>query len=105
MLCGICKIEKKESDFINSKDVCYKCLYQIKKQKPAKKNAPKKCRICHAEIAIPSDSKKRNRTIFCSVECAKEGHRDQIDQHWTRRIRRWDAPQKKGHNCGLQFKN
>ena len=45
------------------------------------------CRICGKRIVHKKDAKKRQRTVFCSSECAEKGHKTQLTNHWTRKIR------------------
>lgn len=121
MLCDNCKIDRLVSDFINSKNICYKCMYRIKVEKSKenrtsesryckecgygknicyrcvyrmkleacsekKKEKSYTCRTCKCAFTPASDQKKRQRTVFCSEECAKKGHQNQLNNHWTRRI-------------------
>lgn len=88
MLCYNCKKEKLDSDFINNCNVCYKCLYRIKIEKIKKNRTPKTylCRTCGIKFLKKEKEKKRQRTIFCSFECAHKGHQEQLNNYWTRKI-------------------
>lgn len=98
MLCDNCKADKLVSDFINSKNICYKCLYRIKLEKMSKTKPekPQYCRTCGTKILHDKETKKRQRTIFCCSECAKEGHQKQLNNHWTRKIPAATSCPKKG---------
>ncbi len=82
MICQGCKIDKVESYFINGNKTCYHCIYQ-RKIKIKNKNY---CRKCGKELISDTECKKRQRTIFCSEECAQKGHVDQLNNHWTKKI-------------------
>lgn len=89
MICGNCKTDRLVNDFINNQKFCYHCEYQIKLEKTLKKRTLKRffCRICGKEITHIEDLKKRQRTIFCSDECALVGHKEMTKNHWTRQLR------------------
>lgn len=89
MICDGCKNNRLVNDFINNQNICYQCSYRKKLE-----NLPKKkgkdhyfCRYCNKEIFQEKDIKKRQRTVFCSAECAQIGHQEQTNNHWTRKIR------------------
>ena len=88
MICDECKTDRSDSDFINSKNICYKCLYRIKVENMRKSKSKKTvlCRICGAKVERKKGTKKHERRIFCSNECAKEGHQKQVNSHWTRKL-------------------
>lgn len=88
MICNNCNLDKIITDFVNNKNICYKCVYRIKIEKISVKRIERKqfCRICEKEVIHKIDVKKRQRTIFCSRECAALGHKDQINNHWTRKL-------------------
>lgn len=88
MICGNCKIDRLVSDYINNQKFCYHCIYRIKLQKNVENRTekPKLCRVCNTEIKREKSQKKRQRTIFCSEECALKGHKKQLDNYWTRKI-------------------
>ena len=88
MICDICKIDKLVSDFINKENICYKCMYRIKIAKFSEKRATKTlyCRFCNNQIVQNENEKKKQRTVFCSHECAEQGHKDQLNNHWTKKI-------------------
>lgn len=89
MICDSCKIDRLLTDFINNQKYCYRCEYREKLQKPVIKRTKKPmfCRICRKEVFHISDAKKRQRTVFCSCECAEKGHKELINNHWTRQVR------------------
>jgi hypothetical protein len=90
MFCDNCKINRLMRDFINNQKFCYHCMYRIKLQKKGATRTRKNpvCRICGKEIVIKENVKKRQRSVFCSSECANQGHKNQLNNHWTRRIRK-----------------
>lgn len=89
MICDNCKKDRLVNDFINNQKFCFHCEYQIKLSKVPKKRTPKSvlCRICHKEVIRVENLKKRQRTVFCSCECAQIGHKELSNNHWTRRVR------------------
>lgn len=89
MICDNCKIERKETDFINNQKFCYKCEYQKNIEKASKNRIRKTvtCRECGKIVNHNKELKKRQRTVFCSLECAKKGHRELSNNHWTRKFR------------------
>lgn len=89
MICNSCKTEKLISDFINRENICYKCLYREKIKKTSKKQikGPTLCRTCGKEVIHKKTEKKRQRTVFCSLRCAQKGHKLQVSNHWTRKIK------------------
>ena len=88
MICGSCKIDRLVADFINNQKFCYHCEYRIKLQKSTERRTlkPMLCRTCGKEIGHDESQKKRQRTVFCSSECAEKGHQEQLKNHWTRKI-------------------
>ena len=86
MICDSCKTDKLITDFINSANICYKCVYRQKLEKMTGKRTEKHvfCRTCDKEIINQKNLKKRQRTVFCSCECAEKGHKQQLNNHWTR---------------------
>ena len=88
MICDNCKIDKLITDFINSKNICYKCLYRLKLEKISQEQTNESffCRICGNKIIKKENEKRRQRTVFCSCECAEQGHKDQLNNHWTRKV-------------------
>jgi hypothetical protein len=88
MICINCNCEKLVSDFINSENICYKCLYRIKLNKAMENRTEKTnfCRICGKKVLRKKDLKKRQRSVFCSGDCALKGHKDQIKNYWTRGV-------------------
>lgn len=89
MICDNCKVERLITDFINNQKFCYRCEYRIKLEKSTEKRTkkPALCRTCGNEVTIESDAKKRQRTVFCSCECAEKGHKEQLNKYWTRKIK------------------
>ena len=90
MICENCKVDRLVTDFINSQEFCYHCMYRIKLEKATGKRTPKPtvCRMCEKVIITKMNQKKRQRTVFCSPECAELGHKHLLKNHWTRKIRR-----------------
>jgi len=90
MKCIECKKNLPKNDFMMGKKACYKCVYKFKTQKPPNiKKAPiNYCRTCSDEIQFDENSKKRQRNIFCSNNCALLGQREKSNNHWTRKIRK-----------------
>lgn len=86
-MCDNCKKDKLVSDFINNQKFCYQCEYRIKLEKTPKKQTPKPklCRMCDKEITHVDNLRKRQRDVFCSCECAKKGHKEMIQNYWTRK--------------------
>ena len=84
MICYNCKKERKEKDFINNNKICYLCIYRIKTEKTREKRTS--CRTCGKKVIQLENQKKRQRTVFCSNECAEKGHKNQINNHWTRKV-------------------
>lgn len=89
MICGSCKIDCLVDDFINNSNICYRCVYRKKLEKPPKKriSKPTLCRTCGKEVIHIENKKRRQRTIFCSQECAEKGHRETTKNYWTRKLR------------------
>lgn len=89
MICNSCKIDRLITDFLNKSDICYKCVYRKKTEKPLEKQTSKTpaCRMCGKEIVIIKNLKKRQRTVFCSDDCAEEGHKECNRNYWTRKVR------------------
>lgn len=88
MICDNCKKERLFTDFINNQKYCYQCTYRMKLEKSTGNRVikPQSCRSCKKEIFNNKSQKKRQRTVFCSLKCAQEGHRYQLNNHWTRQI-------------------
>ena len=86
MICVSCKIDRLIYDFINNQKFCYHCVYRLKQSKIAEKRTqkPALCRMCKKQIIRLKNYKKRQRTVFCSQECAQKGHKKQLKNHWTR---------------------
>jgi hypothetical protein len=90
MICDSCKAERFDDDFINSQNICYQCMYRLKLQKAIENRTTKRvfCRTCGEKVPANKNLKKRQRTVFCSCECAQKGHKQQLNNHWTRTIRK-----------------
>ncbi len=90
MICDNCKLERLVDDFINNQKFCYHCTYRIKTEKRTeiRKENELICRCCENKFIIDKSQKKRQRTVFCSKECAQKGHKNQLNNHWTRKIRK-----------------
>jgi hypothetical protein len=89
MICDNCKSERLVTDFINNQKFCYHCVYREKVEKSPENQTEKKrlCRTCNNEIIRKKNEKKRQRSIFCSRECASLGHKNQLSNHWTRKVK------------------
>jgi hypothetical protein len=90
MICDSCKTDRLIDDFINNQNICYQCMYRLKLEKTSEKQSsePILCRTCGEEILTKKNLKKRQRTVFCSCACAAKGHKKQLNNHWTRTIRK-----------------
>ena len=89
MICDNCKKDRIDKDFIFNQKFCYYCEYQKKRENIPKKQTKRKtlCRTCKKPVIQKKDVKKRQRTVFCSQECALIGHKELNNQHWTRKLR------------------
>jgi len=89
MICDNCKIERPIVDFIKNKKYCFRCEYRKKMEKEPEYRPLKKfkCRICGKEFSHEKNLKKRQRTVFCSQECAQKGHKELCNNYWTTRFR------------------
>lgn len=89
MICDSCKIDKLDNDFINNKNICFRCVYREKIEKIKERRTRKQCycRVCGTQVHHQQNLKKRQRTVFCSSECAKKGHKEATSNYWTRKIR------------------
>jgi len=98
MICDNCKIDRLVTDFIKNQKYCYRCEYRKKLVFCPEKKTPKKnyCRSCKKEIVPIENAKKRQRTVFCSLECAQDGHKVLTNNHWTRQLRNRIPWQPKG---------
>jgi hypothetical protein len=89
MICGSCKIDRLVTDFMYNHKFCYGCVYREKLTKTTGKrtgNCPI-CRTCNKQFTIKKNQRTRQRTVFCSHECAEKGHKKQLKNHWTRKVR------------------
>lgn len=91
MICECCKIDRLEKDFLKNQKFCFRCEYRKKVEKNIESRIPKArfCKVCGEEIFRDDGLKKRQRTIFCSEECAEKGHKFSISNHWTRKLRQY----------------
>ncbi len=89
MICDNCKKERLITDFINNQKFCFRCEYRKKLEKTLKKQTEKQvvCRVCGKAVIQKENLKKRQRTVFCSLACARTGHKDLTNNHWTRQVR------------------
>lgn len=89
MICKFCNTERRAKDFMKNQLYCYRCEYHLKVQKfiHKQRNTNVVCRTCGIELIKQENIHRRQRTIFCSEECAKEGHQNKIDTYWTNQIR------------------
>lgn len=88
MICDNCKVDRDSKDFIKNQKFCYRCEYRKKVEKSPETRNKKiiVCRMCDKEIVRKKDIKKRQRSVFCSNECALKGHKELSNNHWTRQI-------------------
>ena len=98
MICDSCQVERLVTDFINNQKICYKCMYKQKLKKSMEKRTKKKfkCRCCEKEFMQEESIKTRQRTVFCSCECAEKGHNKQVENYWTRKITNENCRPKRG---------
>jgi len=92
MFCEQCKKDHPDKDFLPKQTSCYRCVYKSKIKRCRKIDEYKFCRICNSEIFVEKDCKFRQRNVFCSIECAEIGHKDQTMNHWTKKLRSIDLP-------------
>ena len=89
MICPDCKKACDEKDFIQNQTSCFRCSYAKKKLTDSiLKEETLKCKICQKELLLDSNLKKRQRTIYCSDSCAKQGRTEMNSNHWTRKLLR-----------------
>lgn len=88
MLCAGCNTEHDCSDFYLNKNICYRCLYKQKifLLKLEEKTKEYTCRICKKKFHIDKEKKIRQRNIYCSSECSKISHKEQMTNFWTNRV-------------------
>jgi hypothetical protein len=89
MFCEKCKIDRSDKDFVNNKKLCFRCEYQEKLRKAPQMQdvrRPLFCRMCTKQIAHDESLKKRQRTVFCSLECAQKGQKELNNNYWTRKL-------------------
>jgi hypothetical protein len=76
-VCSFCNVSRVYSDYVNSSDECYKCVYARKVahiEMRSSGRTRKICKIC--ELPLPDQ-----RWTYCGDECAAEGKR--LNKHWT----------------------
>lgn len=83
MICSTCDKDRPSSDFFKQNGICYTCESRLKLQNCSNKKIL--CRSCKKEITLDKSIKKRQRTVFCSLECAKKGHKEINKNYWTRK--------------------
>ena len=88
MICDSCKIDRLKTDFLKNQKYCFRCEYRkkLKKALELRTQKIKKCRNCGKQIIRKENYKKRQRTIYCSLECAKTGHKKCMSTYWIRKI-------------------
>ena len=106
MICSNCNIDRLVSDFINNQEYCYRCVFKKKRIKSTETRTPKKlkCRHCEEEIPCKNEAGKRQRSIYCSNECARLGHEKQLNNHWTRKIPKQFSSATKGRKSWNSFR-
>lgn len=89
MICPSCNEKCEASDFLPNQDICFRCMYKAKKLAVIIEKKEKKtfCKMCKKEIVRDEESRKRQRNVYCSQECAKKGHKNTNDNFWTRKFR------------------
>jgi hypothetical protein len=89
MKCSRCACERLEKDFLLKHPYCFHCMYDLKKVKenPIKTKKIYYCLICKNEIKKHKNLKTRRRIYYCSQECAKIGHKEKINNHWSKKVR------------------
>lgn len=88
MICSNCNIDRSVTDFVKNQEFCYRCEYQKKLEKARQKRTRRVafCRVCGNEVIHKENLKKRQRTVFCSCECAQKGHKELTKNYWCRKI-------------------
>ena len=87
MICEKCLKEKEQKFFLNGQTCCFSCVYQMKTSKNNKKIVKQKfCRGCKKEMFRDEKSKKRQRNVYCSLECSDRGYKEQRQNYWTRKV-------------------
>ena len=86
MICNECKLELPDRDFFLNNKSCYRCIYAMKVKKTKNKIKKNHCRICRKEVFFDVNAKKRQRSVFCSYECAEIGQRELMKKYWTNRL-------------------
>lgn len=87
MICAGCNKDLCEKDFLPKQNACFRCIYfeKIKNKKTLLKRLT--CKNCNQEFTKDIDLKKRQHTVFCSPQCAKDGYRLMRLNHWTKQLR------------------
>lgn len=88
MICDSCKIDRLVTDYINNQKFCYHCEYRnkLRKMREKQEEKPIPCRTCGKDVIQQKDLKKRQRTVFCSENCALAGHKEIIKNYWCRKV-------------------
>jgi len=92
MICENCLQIKEQNCFLKDQKICFHCVYKIKTSKKVLKTEKVKyCRVCKKELNYDENARKRQRNVFCSLECAEKGHKDLNLNHWTRKLRKMEV--------------
>lgn len=51
-----------------------------------KKNKEFTCKICKKKFKVDNQKKIRQRTVYCSKECADYSHTQQMLNFWTNKV-------------------
>jgi len=88
MICDSCKRDRLVNDFINNQNICYQCVYKEKLTKTLENRTEKlpKCRTCGKQVIHKKELKQRQRSVFCSQECALTGHKKLTKNYWCRKV-------------------
>ncbi len=89
MICPECKKECSSTDYLPNQEICYKCSYARKSIcLQTHKDHGSYCKMCNKEIGVDLSSNRKQRRVYCSETCAKEGQKEMNEQHWTRIMKR-----------------
>lgn len=86
MICDECQGDFDERDFIRNSKICYRCVYLNKTKNNKKKKSGYVCKNCNVKFSNNENIKGKQRTSYCSLECAQEGHKHQINNYWTKSL-------------------
>jgi hypothetical protein len=89
MICPNCNRSCLAADFMKNQTVCYKCSYEMKKLGIEQKNEDlgHLCKVCGNKIILDKNAKKKQRSVYCSEDCALKGHKCVNSNYWTRKFR------------------